>query len=118
MAKYLIKTDYKTKGTRGLMKEGASARRAVVKQLLEGLGGKLEAFYFAWGDTDAFIICDLPDASAALALSLVVNASGAVNISTTPLFTPEEIDTAARKAPSYRAPGEEAPAKGAAKGKK
>ena len=89
-----------------------------MKQLIEGLGGKLDSFYYAYGDIDAYAICDLPDASAGIALSLAVNASGAVNISTTPLITPEEIDAAARKVPSYRAPGEEAPAKGAAKGKK
>jgi uncharacterized protein with GYD domain len=118
MAKYLIKIDYKTKGTKGLMKEGGSGRRNAVKQLIEGLGGKLESFYYAYGDIDAYAICDLPDASTGISLSLAVNASGAVNISTTPLITPEEIDAAARKVPAYRAPGEEPPAKGAAKGKK
>jgi uncharacterized protein with GYD domain len=122
MAKYLIKANHKTKGTKGLMKEGGSARRTAVKQLIEGLGGKLESFYYAYGDTDLYVICDLPDAGAGIALSLAVNASGAVNISTTPLITPEEIDAAARKVPAYRAPGEDASAKagskGAAKGKK
>jgi uncharacterized protein with GYD domain len=116
MAKYLIKANYKTKGTKGLMKEGGSARRTAVKQLIESLGGKLESFYYAYGDTDLYVICDLPDAGAGLALSLAVNASGAVNISTTPLIAAEEIDAAAKKVPSYRAPGDEATAKGGAKG--
>lgn len=117
MAKYLIKTTYKTKGTRGLMKEGGTGRRAAVKQAIEAAGGKLEAFYFAYGDVDAYVICDLPDATSAIALSLVVNGAGPVSISTVPLILPEEIDAASRKIVSYRAPGEEAaPAK--AKNKK
>jgi len=118
MPKFMVKTTYKTKGVKGLLKEGGTGRRAVVKQLIESLGGKLESFYFAYGDADAFVICDLPDAAAGIALSLAVNASSAVHISTIPLITPEEIDAAARKAPSYRAPGEEASTKGSAKGKK
>jgi uncharacterized protein with GYD domain len=118
MAKFMVKANYKTKGVKGVMKEGGTGRRAVVKQLVESLGGKLESFYYAFGDVDAYIICDLPDASAAIALSLAVNASGAVNISLVPLITPEEIDAGSRKTVSYRAPGEDAPAKGGAKGKK
>ena len=119
MAKYLIKAMYKTKGTRGLMKEGGSGRRAAVKQAVEAAGGKLETFYFAYGDVDAYVICDMPDAMSAIALSLVVNAAGPVNISTVPLISPEEIDAASRKVVSYRAPGAEAaPAKAKAKGKK
>jgi uncharacterized protein with GYD domain len=118
MAKYLIKANYETKGTQGLLKEGGTGRRAAVKQLVEGVGGKVEAFYYAYGDVDTYVICDLPDAAAGIALSLAVNASGAVKISTVPLITAEEIDAAARKAVSYRAPGEEAPAKDKTKGKK
>lgn len=113
--KFLIKTDYKTKGTKGLLKEGGTGRRAAVKQLIEGIGGKVESFYFAYGDVDAYVIADLPDAVSGIALSLAVNSSGAVTVSTIPLITAEEIDAAAKKTVAYRAPGEEAP-KG--KGKK
>jgi uncharacterized protein with GYD domain len=118
MAKYLIKANYKTKGTKGLMKDGGSGRRTAVKQAIEALGGKLESFYFAYGDVDAYVIFDLPDTASSLALSLAVNASGAVNISTIPLFTPDEIDGAAKKVVAYRAPGADAPAKGKGQGKK
>jgi uncharacterized protein with GYD domain len=111
MAKFLMTADYKSKGTQGVMKEGGSARRAEVKHAIEALGGKLEAFYYAYGHVDAYVICDLPDATAGIALSLAVNASGAVVVNTVPLITAEEVDAAAKKAVSYRAPG-------AAKGKK
>ena len=116
MPKYLITADYKSKGTQGVVKEGGSGRRAEVKRAVEALGGKLEAFYFAYGHVDAYVICDLPDATAGIALSLAVNASGAVVVNTTPLITAEEVDAAAKKVVSYRAPGAAPTAKG--KGKK
>jgi uncharacterized protein with GYD domain len=105
MAKYLIKGSYNPEGARGLIKEGGSARRDMVKKLIEGLGGKLETFYYAYGDVDVYAIVDVPQATDGLAMGLAVNASGAVNLTTTPLITPEEIDAAAKKSVAYRAPG-------------
>jgi uncharacterized protein with GYD domain len=105
MAKFLIKATYNADGARGLIKEGGSKRRTTVQKMIEGMGGKLEAFYYAYGEDDAFIIADLPDASAGIAVSLSVNASGAVRLSTTPLITPEEIDAASKRTVDYKAPG-------------
>src|SRR5262245_39129358 len=87
MAKFLMTADYKSKGTAGVLKEGGSARRAEVKHAIEAVGVKLEACYFAYGHIDAYAICDLPDPNAAVALSLAVNASGAVVVNTVPLIT-------------------------------
>ena len=47
----------------------------------------------------------LPASQTAAALSLVVHASGAAQISTVPLLTVEEIDAACKKSVPYRAPG-------------
>lgn len=105
MAKFLIKATYTADGARGLLKDGGSARRAAVQKLVEAQGGKLEAFYFAYGDDDAIIICDLPDANAGLAVSLTVNAAGAVRLKTTPLITPEEVDKAGKISVAYAPPG-------------
>ena len=105
MPKYMITASYSAEGAKGLVKEGGSARRAMVQKLVEGMGGKVEAFYFAYGQHDAFVIADLPDAASGLAISLAVNASGAVRLSTVPLITPEEMDAAAKKSVAYRAPG-------------
>jgi uncharacterized protein with GYD domain len=105
MSKFLVKASYNPDGVRGLIKEGGSKRRAAVQTLVEGLGGKLDAFYYTYGDDDAVLIVDLPDATAGVAISLAVNASGAVRLSTTPLITPEEVDAAAKKTVDYRAPG-------------
>ena len=103
--KFMIQASYTAEGARGLLKDGGSARRAVVQKMVEGAGGTLESFYYAYGSHDVVAISDMPDAASALALSLAVNASGAVRLSTTPLITPEEIDAASKKSMMYRAPG-------------
>ena len=105
MAKFLISASYTAEGTRGLLKDGGAGRRAAVQKALDGLGGKLEAFYFAFGKADAIVICDVPDTVSGIALSLTVNASGVVRASTTPLISVEEMDAACKKSISYRAPG-------------
>jgi len=105
MAKYLIKVSYSADGTKGLLKEGGSRRRSAVEQMIKGLGGKLEAFYFAFGDTDAIAIMDVPDAASAVAMGLTVNAAGAAHGSMTVLITPEEVDEASKKSVTYRPPG-------------
>ena len=105
MPKYLIQASYTGDGTKGLMKEGGSKRRAAVEANVKSAGGTLEAFYFAFGESDAFIIADLPDNATAAALSMAVNASGAVNLKTHVLLTPEEVDQATKKTVKYRAPG-------------
>jgi uncharacterized protein with GYD domain len=105
MAKYLIKSSYTLEGTKGLLKEGGSGRKAAVAQMIQGMGGKLEAFYYAFGEPDVYLIVDVPDQTSAVAMSLVVNSRGGARISTTPLITPEEIDAACKKSVSYRAPG-------------
>ena len=105
MPKFLLKATYTSDGAKGLLKEGGTKRRAAVQKIIEAAGGKLETFYYAYGDDDAFIIADLPDVMAGLAISLTVNASGAVRLSSLPLITPEEVDAASKKSIEYRAPG-------------
>ena len=105
MPKFLLKASYTAEGTRGLLKEGGTARRATVEQSIQKAGGKMESFYYAYGDDDAYILADLPSASVALALSLSVNASGAVRLSTIPLISPEEVDAATKLGVAYRPPG-------------
>jgi uncharacterized protein with GYD domain len=105
MPKFLIKAAYTAEGAKGLMKEGGSGRRTAVLKFVESVGGKVESFYFAYGEHDAFVIADMPDAASGVALSLAVNASGVVRLSTVPLITPEEMDAAAKKTVTYRPPG-------------
>lgn len=105
MPKYLIQGSYTAEGAKGLAREGGSKRRAVVEEAIKKAGGTMEAFYYAFGDADVYAIFDLPDTASAVALSLAVNASGAVSLKTTPLFSVEEMDEAAKRQVAYRAPG-------------
>jgi uncharacterized protein with GYD domain len=104
MAKFLIHGKYSQAGIQGAVKEGFAARESYVRTLTESVGGKVEAFYFAYGHEDVILLIDA-DASAAAALSLAVNQSGSVQLSTTPLLTAAEMDEARAKIPNYRAPG-------------
>ena len=106
MPKYLVQANYVGEGLEGLLKEGGSSRRAAVEKLFGSVGGRVEAFYYAFGDTDLFVIADVPDNVTAAALSLIVNAAGTATAKITVLLTAEEIDAAAKKTPSYRPPGQ------------
>jgi uncharacterized protein with GYD domain len=105
MAKYLIKASYTPEGTAGLLRDGGSKRRSAVQKMVNDLGGKLESFYYAFGEADLYSVVDLPDATSIAALSLSVNAAGAVRLSVTALLTPEEIDAACKKSVNYQPPG-------------
>ena len=105
MAKYLFTGSYTAEGAMGLKKDGGTARRDLVAKMLKKNGGKLEAFYFAFGAADVCGILELPDTVSALAMSMAINASGAVRLSITPLITPAEMDQACKKSVGYRAPG-------------
>ncbi len=106
MPKYLIKANYVGEGIKGLLKEGGSSRAATVKKAFESMGGTMEAFYYAFGDTDVYVIGDLPDNATASAFALTVSSTGGVTCTTTVLMTPQEVDEATKKTPSYRPPGQ------------
>ena len=106
MPKYLLKAHYTAEGLKGVAEGGGSARRSVVQETIEGAGGSLETFYFAFGPTDAFVIADLPDNETVTAIALTVGASGAASVETVTLLTPEEVDAAAEKSVEYRPPGQ------------
>ena len=105
MPKYLMEASYTAEGTKGLVREGGSSRRKKVEETVKELHGKLEAFDYAFGTSDVFLIVDVPDAVTAAALSLAVNQSGAVHLRTHVPMTPEEMDQASKKSVNYRVPG-------------
>ncbi|HSV39999.1 MAG TPA: GYD domain-containing protein [Nocardioidaceae bacterium] len=105
MAKYLWQVSYTSEGAKGLLEEGGSGRREAVREMLESVGGSLEAFYYALGSDDLVVIGELPDNVSAAALSLATSAGGAAHSRTTVLLTPEEMDEASRRHVEYRRPG-------------
>lgn len=105
MPKYMWKVSYSADGIRGLMKQGAADRAAQIAQVTVSNGGALESFYFAFGDTDVYVIADLPGDTTAAAISLAVAASGAAGIETVKLLTPTEMDEARGIQTGYVPPG-------------
>jgi uncharacterized protein with GYD domain len=105
MAKFLFEATYGPDGVSALVSDGAKRRVAVVKSTVKQLGGKVEAFYFAFGPVDAYVIVDLPDAAAANALALAINQSGTVSVTTTVLLTADDVDEAISRNVAYTPPG-------------
>lgn len=105
MPKYLFHGSYTPEGFQGLLEEGGSKRIEAAKQALGSVGGSLEAFYFAFGEDDFYIIVDLPDNVTTTAVSFVGNVSGTFSIKTVVLLTPEELDEAVKKSVDFRPPG-------------
>jgi len=103
--KYLIQGSYSDHGLKGVLEEGGSKRREAAEESIKGLGGRIEAFYYAFGKDDFVIIVDLPSNVDASALSLTANASGTLKSRITVLITPEEVDQATKKTVKFRPPG-------------
>lgn len=105
MAKYMITGSYSQAGVQGLIKEGGTGRREAITELIASQGGTLESIYFTFGEDDLVVIADVPDNVSAAAISLTVGATGAFNLRTEVLLTPEEVDEASKKSVDYRPPG-------------
>ena len=105
MTKYMFRTNYTQAGLKGLLAEGGTGREAALRKTVESVGGTLDGFYYAFGDCDLYLIADLPDETAATALSLNIAAAGALSVSATVLISPKTVDDAVAKAVAYRLPG-------------
>jgi uncharacterized protein with GYD domain len=103
--KFLVHANYTPTGLQGVLKGGGSARRDAIDKMVADAGGHMEAFYFAFGDDDAYVLVDLPDNSTAAGVSMMVTASGAAVSHVTVLLTPEEVDQATQLSVEYRPPG-------------
>ncbi|MFD4352576.1 GYD domain-containing protein [Nocardia sp. NPDC058519] len=104
MPKYMWRVSYLQEGAQGLLAEGGSARRAAITEMVESVGGRVEACYFAFGDDDLFVIGDVPDDVSAAALAIRTAAAGAAVSHTVGLLTPEQIDEAIARDVTYRPP--------------
>ena len=105
MANYLVIANYSAEGIKGVIKNGGSARVDAVKKSIEGLGGKVQSFHFAFGADDAYVIVELPDNIAAAALGMAVSSTGLTSVKTVVLLTPGEVDEAAKRQVAYTPPG-------------
>jgi uncharacterized protein with GYD domain len=105
MPKYLARASLSAEGLKGTLKDGGTKRREVVANLARSVGGSLEAFYYAFGEDDVYVIFDMPDNVSAATASVTVSAAGAGHTATVVLITPEEMDQIAQRHAEYRPPG-------------
>ena len=106
MPKYLGKVQFTPEGLKGLRKSGAASRVELGHTIAAGLGGTLEAYYFAFGEHDVYAILDLPDDEAAAALSIAINEAGASKATVAKLLTAEQVDEAFKRSVAYTPPGQ------------
>jgi uncharacterized protein with GYD domain len=104
--KYLIQASFTPEGIREVLSKSKGALlESAAGKFIEAAGGKIEAYYFAFGKDDVVSIADLPDNVTAAALSIAANAAGVVSFTTTPLLTVEEMDNAVAKSAKLPVPG-------------
>jgi len=105
MPKYLLDVSYTLDGVKGVVAKGGSARKTAASAAAKSVGGKVDAFYFAFGGTDVFTIADLPNNEAAAALALAVTAGGGAQVKTIVLLAPSKIAAATKTNVLYKPPG-------------
>ncbi len=107
MSKYLVQVSINKDGIRDVLsKAKGTGLRAAVAKFAEFAGGRLDAYYFAFGQHDVVAIMDLPDNISAAALSVAASGTGAVHVQMTTLVTPEEMDRAVEKSTTLAVPGQ------------
>jgi len=105
MARFMFKVSYSKEGMQGVIKEGAANRKTFIEKMAAEMGGSISSFDFAFGDTDAYVISEMPDQINAAAVATAVAASGAASIETVVLISADDVDRAIAKHAPYRAPG-------------
>lgn len=90
MARYLVQAAYTAEAWESLVLQPQDRSRPV-RTMVDKAGGRLEDFYLSFGDYDVVCIVDLPDNTAAAAVSIAASAGRGIKaISTTPLLSVTE----------------------------
>ena len=107
MARYAIFFTFKGETVKAMMDKPVD-RAAAATEIVEAAGGRMEAYYLMFGAWDGMCIAQLPDSSAAAAVSLRVSSSGAfAHVETHELLTADELVGALQAAGglAYSPPG-------------
>ncbi len=103
MAKFAVMGGY-TAEAWSKMIDNPGDRVAAVQKVAQAAGGKLEQFFWSFGDDDYLAIIDAPDDISAAAVSIAVGSSGSLrNLRTIRLITPEEGRQVLEKAKAAKA---------------
>jgi uncharacterized protein with GYD domain len=107
MPRYLSLFKYSVDGTKGFLKDKATAREAAVRTAVESVGGRLELLNWTGsGEYTGIAISHLPNNAIGAAFIAMVEGSGAFSeFKAIELLTSGEMDDALGKAIKYRPPG-------------
>lgn len=98
MPYYMVQFRYSAAGMKAMVAKPQD-REAAARTVFESFGGKMHAFFFAYGEHDGVTIVEFPDHEHAMASLMAVNAAGGVaGTTTTPLLTSAEATAAMRRA--------------------
>jgi uncharacterized protein with GYD domain len=98
MAAYMVQVSYTAEAMAALV-ANPQDRTKPVAAVIKTLGGKMNNFWFAFGDYDVVGIMEMPDNVSAAAFALAVSAGGSCRaVKTTPLLTISEAMAAMKKA--------------------
>lgn len=108
MPHYMTRWKYTSEQLKHLVNQPQD-REEAARAMVEAHGGKLNAFYFSFGDYDGVAIIEAPDNKTAAAALMALGAAGISGLSTTVLMTSKEAQEAMAKAGSvqsrYAPPG-------------
>ena len=109
MAFYMIQGRYSSEGLKALVANPRDRREAVAK-VIEAVGGKLHAFFYAFGEYDTVMIAEAPDnVELTAAVMMALSAGGIAATKTTALLTwaegLEAMQKAGRLSASWTRPG-------------
>ena len=97
MPHFMLKLKFSHESIKGLV-ANLHDRRKAAEAALETVGAKLKDYYFAFGDADALITYEAPDAASAASIAMTLGASGATSSAETiALLTMEEAMEAMKK---------------------
>jgi uncharacterized protein with GYD domain len=102
--RYLVRADLTPEGIKNLQKQPPTALKAGVAKFVESVGGKLEFWFFDYGESTAYSVIQYPDEVAAATAQLSTNAAGFARVRIRPLLSAEDMDKAVAKMPPVRVP--------------
>jgi uncharacterized protein with GYD domain len=102
--RYLFRAAFTVDGMQNLQKQSATAFKAGVAKVFDSVGGKLESWYFDYGDSTAYGFVDYPDEIAAATAQASVNAGGFARVTYRPVLSAEDADKALARSVATRPP--------------
>jgi uncharacterized protein with GYD domain len=107
MVKYLALFNFGSDAIRRFV-ASPSDRTAVVKELVQSVGGRLECYYWMFGQYDGMAVFEMPDAHTTAATSMAIVSSGAfTRFETHELIETSDLTAIAERAReiAYQPPG-------------